>query len=218
MVEIWPSLISADILDLKSVIQQLDPHCYGYHLDIMDNHFVPNLTWGAQFVNAIAAYTTKPLWIHLMIETPEHFLRKLKVPKDTLITFHIETASDINLLIEEITKHDWKASAAINPETCIETVFPFLERLAQVLIMTVNPGQSGQELITSALEKILPLTHIIQTKKLQVTVAIDGGVNRYNISQIHALGVEQFGIAAGIFAQPNAVDELMHLYNACTKD
>ena len=217
MFEIWPSLISADLLDLKSVMHTLDPLCAGYHIDIMDNHFVPNLTWGAPFANAIAAHTRKPLWIHLMIDAPELFLHTLKLPKDTYVTFHAENKSDINTVIDKIKKRGWRPSLALNPETPIEAVFPFLEQLEQVLIMSVNPGFSGQELIPSTLEKIVPLKHILQTRKLEIPIAIDGGITRRNINHIHTLGVSQFGIASGIFAHDKPAQELKHLYALCAK-
>lgn len=198
-------------------MHKLDPYCAGYHIDIMDNHFVPNLTWGAQFANAIAFHTQKPLWAHLMIHSPELFLHKLKLPKGSYISFHAETKSDINTIIDEIKKRGWRPSLALNPETPIEAAFPFLERLDQVLIMSVNPGSSGQQLIPDTLEKIVPLKHILQTRKLEIPIAIDGGVNRSNIEKIHALGVSQFGIASGIFDHSNPTDELKHLYKLCEK-
>lgn len=215
MFEIWPSLISANLLDLKDVMHQLDPYCAGYHLDIMDNHFVPNLTWGAQFANAIAAHTKKPVWVHLMIDAPELFLDRLKLPKESYISFHAETKSDINAIINEIKKKGWRPSLALNPETPIEAAFPFLEQLEQILIMSVNPGFSGQELIPSTLEKIVPLKHILQTRKLEMPIALDGGITRSNIKHIHGVGVDQFGMASGIFAHSNPAEELAHLYALC---
>jgi ribulose-phosphate 3-epimerase len=211
MFEIWPSLISADILDLKSVIHRFDPLCAGYHIDIMDNQFVPNLTWGAQFANAIAAQTKKPLWIHLMILSPEKFLDKLILPQGTYITFHAETKSDIHALIKKIKQKDWRPSMAVNPETAVEATFPFLEQLDQILIMSVNPGFSGQELIPHTLEKISLLKQALYTHKLNIPIAVDGGITRNNIAKIHELGAEQFGIASGIFACDNPVEELKYL-------
>lgn len=215
MFEIWPSLISADLLDLKGVMHKLDPHCAGYHIDIMDNHFVPNLTWGAQFANAIAAHTRKPLWVHLMIDAPEVFLDKLKLPKGSYISFHVETRSNIHAILDKIKERGWSASLALKPETPIEEAFPFLEKLKQILIMSVNPGFSGQQLIPSTLEKIVPLKHILQTRRLEIPIAIDGGITRSNIEHIHALGVNQFGIASGIFAHSKPVEELAYLYALC---
>lgn len=213
MFEIWPSLISANLLELKNVIDQLDPLCEGYHLDIMDNHFVPNLTWGEAFVHAIAAHTKKRLWVHLMIDAPEKFIKKLELPKNSYVTFHLETQSDIHSLIKEIRKKNLLPSAALNPHTPIEAVFPYIEHLEQILIMSVNPGRSGQELIPSTLEKILPLIHILKTKHREIPLAIDGGINRANIAHIHALGIRQFGIASGIFAYPEPEKELAYLYD-----
>jgi ribulose-phosphate 3-epimerase len=218
MFEIWPSLISADLLNLQQTMQKLDNHCHGYHLDIMDNHFVPNLTWGAQFMNAIAQNTKKPLWIHLMIENPQNFLDALFVPEDTYITFHIETKSNISMLIKEIKNRKWRTSIAINPKTSVETVFPYLDDINQILLMSVEPGFSGQRFMPEVLKKIIPLKHEIQKRNMPIDIAMDGGINRSNIIEVANLGVGQFGIASGIFRYPNPVEELDYLYQLHAKE
>ena len=168
MYEIYPSLISADILNLKGSIDQLDDLCHGYHLDIMDNHFVPNLTWGAQFMNAIAQYGEKPVWVHLMIEKPEEFLDRLFVPDNTYITFHIETKSNIKNVITGIREKKWRPSIAINPKTDVEESFAYLEHVHQILLMSVDPGFSGQQFIPDVLKKIAPLQHELEIQNLVV--------------------------------------------------
>ncbi len=211
MKEIWPSLISANLMNLQESIDRLDGHCAGWHLDIMDNHFVPNLTWGAQFMNAIAQNTNKPLWIHLMIDKPEGFLETLFVPKGTYITFHIETRSDIPALIDAIKAKDWRPSIAINPNTPIQAVFPYIASIDQILLMSVNPGFSGQQLMPETLTKIVPLKQELEKQQLDIPIAIDGGINQENIVAIAQLGVTQFGIASGIFSWPDPAHELKHL-------
>ncbi|MEX0848924.1 MAG: ribulose-phosphate 3-epimerase [Candidatus Dependentiae bacterium] len=218
MFEIWPSLISADLLNLQKTIQELDNHCHGYHLDIMDNHFVPNLTWGAQFMNAIAQNTKKPLWIHLMIEQPENFLDTLSVPEGTYITFHVETKSNIETLIKEIKNRKWKPSIAINPKTSIANAFPYLDEIDQIVLMSVEPGFSGQSFIPEVLKKITPLKHEIKKRDVSINIGMDGGINRNNIIEIANLGVGQFGIASGIFSYPNPVQELEYLYQLYAKE
>lgn len=212
MQQIWPSLISADLLNLASSMNNLQDHCYGWHLDLMDNHFVPNLTWGAQFANAIAKNSSKPLWIHLMIDHPEKFLEKLYVPKGSYITFHIETKSDIRHIIDAIRERGWLASIAINPNTHAENVFPYLHTIDQILIMSVTPGFSGQTFIKETIEKIRLIKQEIEREHLSTSLAIDGGINRENIKEVAQLGVTQFGIAAGIFDKPNPAEELDYLY------
>jgi ribulose-phosphate 3-epimerase len=211
MFQIWPSLISSDLLDLSTTIDNLKDHCYGWHLDIMDNHFVPNLTWGAQFVNAIAKASSKPLWIHLMIDAPEKFLDKLHIPKNSYVTFHVETTSDIPMTIKAIKHHGWKASLAINPETPVNSLFRYLQTIDQIVIMSVHPGFSGQIFITDTLSKIGLIKNELEKKNITIQLAIDGGINRDNIKNIAQLGITQFGIAAGIFSTSNPADELDYL-------
>lgn len=217
MIEIWPSLISADLLDLKHVLRTFDPLCTGYHIDIMDNHFVPNLTWGAQFANAIAAHTSKPVWLHLMIDAPTAFLDRLALPKNTYISFHAETKEDINSLIEQIQARSWLPSITLNPETPIKVVVPFLHSVKQVLVMSVNPGFSGQAFIPGTIEKVIRLKHILQTTKSDARIAVDGGINRGNIQDLFHAGATQLGIASGIFAQSNPTQELKELYALCSE-
>lgn len=211
MFQIWPSLISSDLLHLSEAMNNLKDHCYGWHLDIMDNHFVPNLTWGASFVNAIAQASSKPLWVHLMIDSPERFLEKLHIPQDSYVTFHVETKSDINSTIKAIKQHGWQASLAINPETPVEKLLPYLHSVDQVLIMSVHPGFSGQTFITDTLQKIQFIKSELKKQNVTIPLAIDGGINRDNINSVAQLGVTQFGIAAGIFGCADPAQEIDYL-------
>ena len=215
--EIYPSLISANILNLEESIDLLDNHCDGYHLDVMDNHFVPNLTWGAQFINLIAQYTKKKPWVHLMIDNPENFLDRLFIPQNTLVTFHIETKSNITDLIAGINEKKWQPGIAINQKTAIDEVFPYLDQVHQVLLMSVNPGFSGQQLIPEVLKKVSPLKKELKKRDVRIPIAMDGGINRSNIVEIAQLGITQFGIATGIFSYPDPVDELRSLYELLKK-
>lgn len=217
MIEIWPSLISGNLIDLKSSMELLTPHSTGWHLDIMDNHFVPNLTWGAPFVKAIARASSKPLWIHLMIEHPEKFLEHLPDHPHSYITIHIETRSPLEPTLKSIKNRTFKTSIAINPETSIEKVFPYLSYTDQILIMSVNPGWSGQTFIKDVVNKIPPLKQEIQRQKVTTTIAIDGGINHDNIMEIARLGVTQFAIANGIFGCNNPAQELAYLHEIIQK-
>jgi len=193
-------------------MELLSPHCTGWHLDIMDNHFVPNLTWGAPFVNAIARASSKPLWIHLMIDHPEEFLERLPHHPHSYITVHIETKSSIPSTLKAIKDSSFKTSIAVNPETPIEMVFPYLTQADQILIMSVNPGWSGQSFIKDVVHKIPQLKQEIHRQKLATSIAIDGGINHDNIVEIARLGVTQFGIASGIFDTDNPIQALAYLH------
>ena len=211
MIELYPSLISADLLNLQQSMRNLTHHCDGWHLDVMDNHFVPNLTWGAQFMNAIALQAKKPLWVHLMIEQPTAFLDTLFLPKGAYVTFHIETKDDIPALITAIKHKEWRPSIAVNPNTAVSDCFDYLKEIDQVLLMSVEPGFSGQTLLPDTLKKIVPLKAAIEEQEASASIAMDGGINRDNIAEIAQLGVTQFGIASGIFSWPDPTHELEHL-------
>lgn len=217
MIQIWPSLISSNLIDLKSTMELLTPHCSGWHLDIMDNHFVPNLTWGAPFVNAIARASNKPLWIHLMIDHPEHFLERLPHHPESYVTIHIETTSPVTNTLKAIKQRSFKTSIAVNPETPIEKVFPYLAQTDQILIMSVKPGWSGQKFIKEVITKVPLLKQELHRQKVATTIAFDGGINHDNILEIARLGVTQFGIASGIFDTHNPVQALAYLHEIVSR-
>jgi len=117
MKPIYPSLIAADLLNLGTIIETFNPICDGFHVDIMDNHFVPNLTWGAAFANAIARASRKPTWVHLMVDNPHEWLEILELTPGSTLTFHIENSFEKTNLIRCIKEKNLKASIAINPKT-----------------------------------------------------------------------------------------------------
>ena len=155
--KIYPSLISADLLNLETVIKNLEPHCDGFHIDIMDNHFVPNLTWGPMFIKAIAQATEKPLFIHLMIDNPEDFLEKIHIKRASTVSFHIENTKNILQTIKRIKENKWHANIAIKPNTPLDELKPFLNDISSVLLMSVEPGFSGQQFLNSSLDRLKEL-------------------------------------------------------------
>jgi len=211
MAALYPSLISSDILNLQRTIESLDPYCAGYHLDVMDYHFVPNLTWGPAFLHAIAKATTKKVWVHLMVDNPEMWVEKLDLPAGTLVTFHIETTNEPERLINLIQNKKWLAGIAMSPKTAIEELFPFLGRIHQALVMSVQPGHSGQLFMPSAIDKVNRLAEYRKSNNLHFSIGIDGGVNKENISMLVKAGVDDFGIATAIFGQPDPVAALQEL-------
>lgn len=214
MTHLYPSLISADLLNLQATIQALDPYCAGYHIDIMDNHFVPNLTWGPDFANAIDGATAHPSWVHLMVDDPKSIISKLNAKGGSTVTFHIETNGEKNILIEHIKEKKWRAGMAINPKTAITEIFPFLPHIDQILIMSVEPGRSGQQFIPSTMDKIKPLVEYRAAHHLQFTIAIDGGINQQNIGTLAAAGVQEFAVASAIFGNEDLVEAVKGLTQA----
>ncbi|HEV2600684.1 MAG TPA: ribulose-phosphate 3-epimerase [Candidatus Babeliales bacterium] len=212
MKSIFPSLISSDLLNLESTITALDPHCAGYHIDIMDNHFVPNLTWGTQFLNAIARKTSKQIWAHLMVENPESLLETMTIPTGSIVSIHIETKKEIIQAIKSIRGNNWRPSITINPKTDIAACFQLLdEQVDHILIMSVEPGHSGQNFLPITLQKLETLATYRAQHNLSFTIAIDGGINETNIQQLAQHGADDFAIASGIFASENPINQLTKL-------
>jgi ribulose-phosphate 3-epimerase len=208
---IYPSLISADLLNLAQVLKSLDSQCDGYHIDIMDNHFVPNLTWGSQFVNAIGDATDLPLWVHLMVDNPDDWVELLDLPDDSIYSFHIEAVQNAKSLIESIRENKWKSSIAIKPETPVESIFDLLEDIDQVLIMSVEPGFSGQPFLPGTIKKIKPLLRFRDDNELNFTIGLDGGINKHNIEKLVDHGADDLAIASGIFHQKDPAKALKEL-------
>src|SRR5437660_148073 len=139
---IFTSLMAADPLNLEHAINQLQPYCAGFHLDIMDNHFVPNITWGAATVNAIAQKVekSKKIWVHLMVDNPYDFYETLFLADGSLVSFHLESKVNHADLIKRIKEKKQRASLAINPKTAASEIIPFLHVIDHILVMSVEPG------------------------------------------------------------------------------
>jgi len=214
--KIEPSLISSDLLNLQHTLTMFDRVCDGYHLDVMDGHFVPNLTWGPMFVNAISKATKLPLCIHLMVDNPARWLGDLTVrPQDTVL-FHTEVVTDMALqktLIEGIRKKGCQVGIALNPATAVDAIIPLLPILDMVLIMSVEPGFSGQKFIPDVTKKIAPLRALRSQLNKSWIIGMDGGINQANIVSLAGLGVDSVAVASAIFDQPDplrALEQLRH--------
>lgn len=211
MAHIFPSLTAADQLNLQRDINLLEPYCDGFHLDVMDNHFVPNITWGADTVNAIARLTNRTLWVHLMVEKPIDFLETLSLKDHSIVTFHIETIRDTINIINRVKEKNLIPGIAISPKTPIEEIFPLLDVIQHVTIMSVEPGFAGQHFLPSVLEKLERLISYRETSGLKFTIGMDGGINEKNITDLTQRGVDVFGVASAIFGKPDPVAALQQL-------
>ncbi len=210
-IKIFPSLISSNILNLEKTVIELGPFCDGFHIDIMDNHFVPNLTWGPPIVNQIAARTDKPLSVHLMVEKPETIINQLRLKEKSSISIHIEN-ENIDKLIRLIQEKKQRASIAIKPETPLEKLYPFLKTIEQVLLMSVEPGFSGQKFLPNSIQRLKELIAYRKTNDLTFEIAMDGGINEHNIHQLFLEGCTSFCIASAIFSSSHAINAIKDLY------
>lgn len=211
MIKIFPSLISANLLHLADVIEKLESHCDGFHLDVMDDQFVPNLTWGAMFINAIAKKTNKMLFVHLMVEKPESWLSRLHINDESTLAFHIENKVDHKKLIKRIKEKKWKTCIGIKPKTPLEEIFNFAHLLDQVLLLSVEPGFSGQHFLKGSLDRLNELVAYRKKNDLNFEIVMDGGINKENIKKISDAGADQAGIAAAIFADGSPIENLKNL-------
>lgn len=210
--KIYPSLISADILNLRSVIKTLDSHCDGYHIDVMDDHFVSNLTWGPAFVEAIVSETKLPIHMHLMVDNPEKWVGRVGLRDKDFFIFHHEVVSDALKILNNLKDFKHKVGVAINPETPVEDIFSYLDKLDYVLIMSVKPGFSGQKFMPEVLEKVRVLVDHRESKSLNFIVGMDGGIGLSNVKLLADAGVDEVGVASAVFSDGDPVRALGELY------
>lgn len=212
---IYPSLISAkNILNLEQTIIAFDLLCKGYHIDVMDDHFVPNLTWGPVFVNAIIAQTKLPVHVHLMVDNPVQWIDRLNLRTDDIFIFHYEACVSIEKIRELISllkKKSVRCGIALNPATSVNVIEPIVSDLDSVLLMSVQPGFSGQPFVQNVVQKIPKLVSFRQEQKLSYTIGMDGGINAQNIPILRDLGVDYVGVASAIFEQSDPIQSLKKL-------
>lgn len=189
MIKVAPSLLSADFTHLAEEIKKVE-HAGAdmLHLDIMDGHFVPNLTFGAPVVAALRKTTKLPFDVHLMVTNPQDHIAAFVQAGADYITIHAETAPHLHRLIQTIKDYDVKVGVALNPATTLATIDEVLPDLDMVLIMSVNPGFGGQKFIPGAISKIRRLRSMIIEKQLTTVIQVDGGINKDTAQAVIAAG------------------------------
>ncbi len=186
-----PSILSADFGILNDEITAIcDGGCDLIHVDVMDGHFVPNMTIGPVVVNAVAKIATKPLDIHFMVEDNNFFIDLYAHLKPEYISFHIESEKHPHRIIQKLRALDIKPAIVLNPHSTPESIEYLLEDLDMVLLMSVNPGFGGQKFITSVVEKAKKLKELINKRNPNCLIQIDGGVNDKNIQELKDAGVD----------------------------
>jgi ribulose-phosphate 3-epimerase len=207
--------MAADQLNMQKEIKTLEPYCDGFHIDIMDDHFVPNLTWGIDFIDAVNRATAKPLWVQLMVEHTARWVEKISLNANSILTFHIESSKEIRTLVNIIKKKNIIPSIAVNPKTPVERIFPFLDVIHHVVIMSVSPGFSGQPFLPEVEKKVEELLGYCSGAGIKITVGMDGGISEKNIARLAKLGVEDFAIGSAIFKKSDRVGVIKALYELC---
>jgi ribulose-phosphate 3-epimerase len=200
MIKISPSILSADFSRLGEDVQAVDRAGADYiHIDVMDGHFVPNITIGPLVVDALRKVTTKPLDVHLMIENPDLYIPDFAKAGADIITVHQEAVPHLHRTVQLIKSLGKKAGVSLNPATPVETLDVIIDDLDLVLIMSVNPGFGGQSFIPSALDKIRALRQRITERGLATELEVDGGVKLDNIREVVAAGADVLVAGSAVF-------------------
>jgi len=201
-IKISPSILSADFSKLGKEIQELEKADADLiHIDVMDGHFVPNITIGPEVISKLRKYTKLPFDVHLMISPVHNFIKNFSDAGADIITIHPEATHDLKESIKRIKSFNKKAGVSLNPETSIEKVINILDLIDLVLIMSVNPGFGGQKFMEKTLEKVKLLRKEIDSRKLKTLIEIDGGINFENSKMAKAAGVDILVSGTTIFKE-----------------
>ena len=203
-IKISPSILSADFSKLGVEIQNLEKAKADLiHIDVMDGHFVPNITIGPEVISKLRKYTSLPFDVHLMITPVDKFIKNFADSGADIITIHPEATDNLENSIKKIKTLKKKAGVSLNPETSIEKVLPVLKQIDLVLIMSVNPGFGGQKFIKETLEKVKILRKEIDSKKYNTEIEIDGCINFENAKMAKEAGVNILVSGTTIFRENN---------------
>ena len=195
-----PSILSADLANLQPAIEMInDSSADWIHFDVMDGVFVPNISFGMPVCQAINQHAKKPLDVHLMIVHPEKYLKEFQKVGAHSISVHYEACTHLHRTIQEIKALGCKASVAINPHTPVHLLEDILPELDIVLVMSVNPGYSGQKFIPHTYQKVAALKALIQQKGAKTLIEVDGGVSNQNASELLKAGADVLVSASYIF-------------------
>jgi ribulose-phosphate 3-epimerase len=195
-----PSILSADFSKLKEEIDRVSPFSGIIHVDVMDNHFVPNLTIGPPVAASLSKVAKLPLDCHLMVENPETLVRPFAKAGAKMLSVHIEASVHMNRLIDSIRSEGLYPGVALNPATPLSAIEEVLADLDFVLIMSVNPGFGGQSFIKGSVPKIKRLKAMISEKGLKTKIEVDGGVCKENIKILRDAGVDWFVAGSAVFS------------------
>ncbi len=197
--KIAPSLLSADFARLAEEIKELEKAgADWFHLDVMDGHFVPNITFGPIVVEAVRRCTSLPLDVHLMVSKPDLYIEAFARAGSTCLSVHVETCPHLHRTIESIRKLGAKPGVALNPSTPLVCLEHVLDEVDLVLVMTVDPGFGGQSFIPSMLSKISSLRKILDERSARAELSVDGGVHVGNIREVAKAGATVFVAGSGI--------------------
>jgi ribulose-phosphate 3-epimerase len=204
VIRIAPSILSADFSNLGAEVKKVeDAGADLLHIDVMDGHFVPNITIGPSVVASLRDKTRLPFDVHLMISEPDRYIEDFVKSGADIVCVHAEASIHLNRTIDSIKKHGVKAAVALNPATPLSVLDYVIDELDMVLLMTVNPGFGGQSFITSMVGKISTLKNVIDERKLIIDIEVDGGINNSNISDVIGAGANVIVAGSAVYKARN---------------
>lgn len=209
--EIDPSILSADFGHLAEEISKVENHATYLHIDVMDGHYVPNITFGVPVVKSIRSESKMIFDVHLMIENPMAFVEAFAEAGADMITFHVETVDDPYPVIEKIHSLGKRAGMSIHPDTPIEKILPYVEACDLILIMSVRPGFGGQHFMEESLERIAAVRKIVDEKGLDTIISVDGGICTDTIDRVVKAGANLLVAGSAVFSNHDhakAIEEL----------
>ena len=213
--KVAPSLLSCDFANMGEEIKKVDRAGADLiHLDVMDGHFVPNLTIGPAIVSAVRPYTKLPFDVHLMIDYPLDYIDAFADAGADIITFHIESMSDILMTIDKITSRNIKPGLVIKPNTPAEDIFPYLDKVYMILVMTVEPGFGGQSFMADMMPKVTTIKNECARRNLNVLIEVDGGISEKTAPIASKVGVDICVSGTGVFKAQDTAAAVAAIKNA----
>jgi len=212
VIKIAPSLLSANFAYLADEIKKVEAAGADLlHLDIMDGHFVPNLTFGPPVIAALRQVTKLPFDVHLMVTNPQELIEPFVKAGADILTVHAETAPHMHRLIQTIKASGVQAAVSLNPATSLTTIEEVLSDLDMVLIMSVNPGFGGQQFIPESVNKIKRLHQMIESRNLKVDIEVDGGINKTTAQAVVEAGANVLVAGSAVYGAPDVAKAIQEL-------
>lgn len=212
MIKIAPSLLSANFAYLADEIKKVEAAGADLlHLDIMDGHFVPNLTFGPPVIAALRQVTKLPFDVHLMVTNPQELIEPFVKAGADILTVHAETAPHMHRLIQTIKASGVQAAVSLNPATSLTAIEEVLSDLDMVLIMSVNPGFGGQQFIPESVNKIKRLRQMIESHNLKVDIEVDGGINKTTAQAVVEAGANVLVAGSAVYGAPDVAKAIQEL-------